>query len=448
MTIMLSLKSGLRAKSKRRMFFGVFALEAVDFFTIFYKESEFFLRFLRSFISVIGGAGVLLAFAACSGSGAGGNSTLSFPVQTESVQPAAKLSVDTVATLDYKNAHNGALPSIERPGQHHSFNPDHSGGYHPFPIFAPLRDRCWNHWFDHASRGDSDADRDHRCKPSPSPSPTALPTLTPAVVVSDDTTNDVYVFNNSGVLQSTITGFNVPQGIAGDAHGNIYVANLGSNDVLEYKSDYATLVATLADVNQFPGDTAISATGVVAVMNLGSNLSLHPSIEFYPSGVTTPTVSISDPNWSAMYFGAFDKSGNLYFDGKDLNGNMVVGEVVNGISGTAITTLTVANTLVFPGGVQVTPSGSIVVGDQAAQVVYTYAAPVAVSLGSPVSTTTLTNSFFPSDFSLNSNGSTLWTSDAGVRVSQQYAYPAGGSAVSSVSGGVLQDPVGVLKVGL
>ena len=63
--------------------------------------------------------------------------------------------------------------------------------------------------------------------------------------------------------------------------------------------------------------------------------------------------------------------------------------------GTTFTTLTTANSISFPGGVEVTTKGKIAIDDQLGAAVFTYNPPKNGSLGTPIKTTALTGSGWP-----------------------------------------------------
>ncbi len=267
---------------------------------------------------------------------------------------------------------------------------------------------------------------------------------TAAVVVSDILANTVSVFSAKGKAVATITGFVEPQGLAGDKTGNIYIANTGSSNVVVYKKDYKTLVETLADVNQYPAGVSVSTKGLVAVTNLISTSNGAGSVSIYKAGATTPCVTISDTNFAKAYFDAFDAKGDLYVDGLNSLGAFVVGEIpAASCTSQAITSLTTGNSVGFPGGIEVTKSGEVAIDDQAAGSIYTYNTPVAGSLGTPVTTTPLTGAGDAVTFSFTSTLKTVWDAD-GDGTANSFAYPAGGSPISTIRG--FQYAIGVLAI--
>jgi catechol 2,3-dioxygenase-like lactoylglutathione lyase family enzyme len=252
-----------------------------------------------------------------------------------------------------------------------------------------------------------------------------------AIIVSAG--GDIYAFSPKGKVIAKIAG--VSGGLAGTKAGNFYVTNTSHNSILLYKSDYKTLLATLSDPNEFP--VAVSyeeTTGIVGVTNVISTSDGPGTVSFYAKGKTTPCVTVGSPAWGRVYFDAFDSKGNLFVDGQDPSGNTLIGEITGGCKAKTITTLKVGNVITFPGGVQVAKNDDLVVDDQSGAMVYTYKPPVRGSLGAPIVTTPLTGASDPVSLVFTSTGKNLWTVDAGLDVLDEYAYPAGGSPIGSISG--------------
>ncbi len=277
------------------------------------------------------------------------------------------------------------------------------------------------------------------------------------MIISDTNTDDVYAFSSSGTLLATITGFNSPFGLAGDAAGNVYVANGGASNVLVYKNDYKTLVTTLYVPNLTPTDVAVASSGAVAVTSLGENShgKLYGAVSFYAAGATEPTLTVTDPKWAGVNYGVFDNSGNLYIDGQTSYGfpnKVLLGVILRGA--TAITTLTTTNKLTYAAGMQMTSAGSLVIAavggaKSLVPAVYTYAPALSGTLGSPTATTKLLSSkysIYPKGLSLTANATDLWVVDTYNHLGMLYKYPAGGVSKESVGIGELISPWGILNV--
>jgi hypothetical protein len=339
----------------------------------------------------LSGSAVLALLAGCSG---GGSSSSPTPLSAGSQPQSVTRSVSSFARQGPQTT------SVLRPGVNRVVTPDLSDGF---------------------------ADPDAAKKA--------------AVIVSDSGTNDVYVYTTAGKLTATITGFNEPQGMGGDAAGDVYVADTGNSNILVYPNTYKKVKATLTDPGQYPVGVDVSVAGVVGVTNIISTSDGAGSVSFYAKGATSPCVTVANSNWGRVYFGAFDKAGNFYIDGESSGGAVLAGVVKGGCKAKAITTLTTSNAISFPGGVAVSPTGKIVIDDQSGAAIYTYNPPVKNSLGTPT-TTPLTGVSDPVTFAFTKTATDLWTADAGLASSQEFKYPAGGSAIKSITG--LTEPIGVV----
>jgi hypothetical protein len=255
------------------------------------------------------------------------------------------------------------------------------------------------------------------------------------------------VFGPDGRLQKRLrTGLSQPQGLATDAAENLYVANTQLHQILVYAQPYGSPVLTLDDADEYPTGVAVSQSGVVGVTNIQSVAGTGGDINFYAKGATSPCASVTDPNWNGGYFGAFDAAGNLFIDGTDRSGNPLVGEVSGGCGATAITTLSVGNTLFNPGGVQV-QNGNVLILDQVynsfSPVVYTYAPPSGGSLGSPIATTNLSAGIEMITFALTKDGGSLWIAHSDAAAGRiKYSYP-GGQFLTSFNEPGLMTAVGI-----
>ena len=264
------------------------------------------------------------------------------------------------------------------------------------------------------------------------------------VIVSDYSNNNVTVFGGGGAVNATLTsGLVNPQGLTTDASGTLYVANTGASNILLYPKPYTSPSTTLNDANEYPVGISYDPTnGEIAVSNIFSTSGGAGSVSIFAKGATTPCVTVGNSNWSAAYFAAFDKSGNVYVDGHDNNGNTIVGEVTGGCSATTISTLSTGNAISFPGGIQVLSNGDVAIDDQLGAAVYTYAPASGGSLGSPVATTSLSGASDPVNFAIKAEDHNLWTADAGLLNANKYGYPAGGSPSKTFTNN-FQLPIGV-----
>jgi hypothetical protein len=271
----------------------------------------------------------------------------------------------------------------------------------------------------------------------------AISNTTSMIAISDDANNVVDVYDAAGSEIAQLTGFSLPQGLASDIKGDLYVADTENSRIQEYVGGFQGTPNSLEDPGQYPaGVDSFNKGEVVAVTNIITTGGGPGSVSFFRSGKLVKT--ISSRSIKKAFFCAFDAKGNLYVTALDRKGLASVGEIVGGISGTKYTELTTGNVLAFPGGIQVTNTGSIVVDDQEGSAVYTYAPPVNGSLGNPTTTTPLNSVSDPVTFAFTDSVADLYTADAGLDASQEYAYPAGGSPVSTISED--GEPIGVAVI--
>ncbi len=193
-----------------------------------------------------------------------------------------------------------------------------------------------------------------------------------------------------------------------------------------------TLTTTLSDAGQYPVGVSTFDNGkFVAVTNIIDTSANPGSVTIYKNGVQGPT--ITDPSIQEAYFCGFDNSGNLYFDYRKPDFSVGIGVIANvSKKGVTFTELTTAQTIQYPGGVEAAKR-NVAVLDQLAQTIYTFAPPVAGSLGAPIDTTVLNGVGDPVTFWFGPNFKDVWIGDAENGDAADYRYPAGGSALSDIS---------------
>ena len=166
---------------------------------------------------------------------------------------------------------------------------------------------------------------------APSSTQPASPLLTrgekkSVVYISLAASNSIAAFQLNGKRIGTIAkDVNYPQGIFVDALGTLYVANRGSNDVLEFKRGASTPFEILRDGQRQPEGVTVCPDGTVYVANIGGDIAV------YAHGSRTPTGKLTYDGGGVFFFATCDAQNNVF-------GTLVLG-----------TTGTVAE---FPGGHQ------------------------------------------------------------------------------------------------
>jgi hypothetical protein len=180
--------------------------------------------------------------------------------------------------------------------------------------------------------------------------------------VSDVGTDDVDMYSLPDFkLKGTITGFNEPQGMCSDK-GNVWVANTGTEQVMEL-SRTGKVLATIDDSVGYPVGCAYDpATGDLAVTNI-FGFEGAGQILVYPSPSSTPK-ELAIANGYYYYFAGYDTKGDLFVSGKNSSGDFLLGEVPPGKTIGNVITIS-GGTIYFPGFVQwYKPGNYVAVADQ------------------------------------------------------------------------------------
>lgn len=285
----------------------------------------------------------------------------------------------------------------------------------------------------------------HAAGASVARNPARAPSTLTQLFVPDATGAHVDVYDTSGNLQYAVpVPGDQPESLTTDATGALYVALTDRSAVALFARPANGKYVLLSDSGNYPVAAAVAPKSLlVAVANILSTSGGPGSVSFYERGKTKACANVSDAtNFARVYFEAFDANGNLFVDGASAAGRTTVGEIAGGCGAKKIQPLVLKGvTLQFPGGVAVNVKNQIVVGDQQAGVLYTFAQPKGGSLGKPLATTPL-RSGGTVGFALTKNGTDLWAASGYPGISE-YAYPAGGTPVKSLAvgyGGIAVTP--------
>ncbi len=271
----------------------------------------------------------------------------------------------------------------------------------------------------------------------------------PTIAISDTSNNVVDLFTAAGTQVGQLTGFSFPAGMASDVKGDLYIADANNSRVQIYAAGLASPPTTLSDPGQVPVDVDSFANGAyVAVTNVYTTDRGPGSVSIFKGSTLQRTITFS--NLQHAYFCAFDGKGNLYVDGIDTNGNLLIGEIPKVTSGgSTFQQLTTANTIADAEGIQVTTSGGqIAIEDTGNYAIYTYNPPSGGSLGTPVQITPLGASSNPKTFAFAKTMTDLYTTDdIGNGDAFEYAYPTGGTPASTITVDVNNgDPLGTAVI--
>lgn len=129
---------------------------------------------------------------------------------------------------------------------------------------------------------------------------------------------DIFSVPSYSMVGQITSGIDLPEGLATDYKGNLYVANFDGGTVTVYKPGKTSPSLTLTDSHE-PDAVAVGSDGYVYVGDFGGG------IDVYPPGAKSPSKRIEKP---ALDYGvisvAVDSRDNFYGAGDGLYGPAVV----------------------------------------------------------------------------------------------------------------------------
>jgi len=152
----------------------------------------------------------------------------------------------------------------------------------------------------------------------------------------------------SMILKATLSGFAQPQGLCTDAKGDVWVANTGTNQMIEL-SHAGVVINTIDDAYGHPVGCAVDpASGNLAVTNI-YDFSGGGHILVYTSPSSPPKL-LQNPAQYHNFFAAYGPKSTLWVSGLTSSGSKFILSKCNTSSCTTVN-LT-GGTLYFPGAVQ------------------------------------------------------------------------------------------------
>lgn len=228
-------------------------------------------------------------------------------------------------------------------------------------------------------------------------------------------------------------GLSQPQGLDVDKKGDLYVANTGASNILEFKPPYTGAPAkTMSDPGQYPAGIEADCGKFIWVTNIITTAGGAGTISNYTLTGLTPVSTKADANAAREYFLTCDAKGNVFTSYSTSAGAGGVNEfTAPSYVATDLTGITVG----FPGGLEYEDT-FLLVDDQTGRTITQWTPPS--TKGAVISLTTASD---PVTFDVNVKDEDLFTADAGLTQSQEWDYPGGAfdSATTAISGSL---PIG------
>lgn len=251
--------------------------------------------------------------------------------------------------------------------------------------------------------------------------------------ISNVRTVTVYSYPQ-GKLVGTLRRFYSAQGECVDQRGDVFITNLGTNQIFEYAHGSKKRLRTLTGYGGPAGCSVDPTTGNLAVSNLAVG-----SVAIYENARGKPKL-YKDPAFKGYFWCGYDPTGNLFVDGESSGSTFEFAELPKG--GSSLKTITLNQNIGFPGGVQ-WDGKYMAVGDQDISVIYQFV--INGSEGTKVGTTSLGSGlhdlkqfWIQSRTLIAPNGSASPFGDVLF-----YNYPAGGNATKKITAGV-HGPIGAV----
>ncbi len=141
--------------------------------------------------------------------------------------------------------------------------------------------------------------------------------VTPVVFFADATANAIYGYLQAGKNQTAFetlsgNGLAQPEGLAGDAAGDLYVANSHGNNILMFSPGGTTVSKTFTDSGQYPYTVAACPNGTILAGNEAAVSGSNGSVTLYANGSTSPTGTIAESYFNEVWGVACDAQSNIY----------------------------------------------------------------------------------------------------------------------------------------
>lgn len=115
--------------------------------------------------------------------------------------------------------------------------------------------------------------------------------------ISDDGTDDVYAYSYPHIeLKGPLTGFVRPHGECVDNAGEVFIADNGASNIIEYAHGGTSPIAVLSDPGYVPSACSVDPTsGNLAVTNVETPSGGQGTVVIYKHATGRPKAYYPDP---------------------------------------------------------------------------------------------------------------------------------------------------------
>jgi hypothetical protein len=245
--------------------------------------------------------------------------------------------------------------------------------------------------------------------------------------LSDVQTNAVAVYSYpQGKLLARLTNFQRPRGECADANGDVWIADAGTYQVVEYAHGGTQPIAALSTPNAPHGCSVDPTTGNLAVTGAADRGGVFV-YRYSEHGQWRDPRQYGGSAIRNAYFCGYDASGNLFVDGLAAGGLFGLAELPR--RGSALVNVSLNQAIKAPGQIQ-WDGQHIAVGDAGTAPSTIYQFSVTGSHASEVGTTTLKGSTSVRQFWIE--GNTVIGPDFNRDVAL-WEYPSGGSPTKKIA---------------
>jgi hypothetical protein len=247
--------------------------------------------------------------------------------------------------------------------------------------------------------------------------------------VSDPQTKDVYVYSYPQArLVGKLTGFGEPRSECADAAGDVFIADVAADDVVEYEHGGTKPTAELSTPGRPEGCSVDPVHGSLAVSG-GVNGIVVATFRYSSHHHWRAQRTYTDSSLRAASFCGYDDQGNLFIDGLNHGGRFLFAELPRG--GASFSTIALNAKITRPGEIEWDGS-DVAVGDAGTTPPVIDRFSISGSSGTKVGSTTLGGAKDVAQFWIaNAHvvGPDFKRDDVGF-----WSYPAGGSPTKTIAG--------------